>query len=253
MSLTPINITRLEKAAMDNGFDLDRGRDGYWLMFGSSHVSLQLWLTAVGDTLFAVALSRLDVFDALVGMGDLFTGPIPAGAVAALGATDLQGMHSLARRAFQLARSLPNEPLRAFLEKTAGLPRSTESERLVVQRVGQEIFRDRLMDYWEGRCAITGLEVPELLRASHIKPWSVCATDAERLDVFNGILLAPHLDAAFDRGFISLADDGTVIVSQALDHQARQTLGLTESLRILRLSSGHQKYLEWHRQYILRR
>ncbi|MDC0682621.1 HNH endonuclease signature motif containing protein [Sorangium atrum] len=50
---------------------------------------------------------------------------------------------------------------------------------------------------------MTGLAVPALLRASHIKPWADCETDAERLDVYNGILLAPHLDAAFDRGFIT--------------------------------------------------
>jgi putative restriction endonuclease len=59
------------------------------------------------------------------------------------------------------------------------------------------------MEYWGGRCPITGLEQPELLRASHIKPWADCATDAERLDVFNGLLLGAHIDAAFDSALIS--------------------------------------------------
>jgi hypothetical protein len=254
MSLTSVNFTRLEKAAVDNGFDLDRGRDGDdWLVFGSSHVSLQIWLAAVGEAQFAVAFSRSDVSDALAGMGHALPDPIPEGPVAALAANDLQELYRLVRRAFQFARSLPDEPLRAFLEKTAKLPRSTEAERLVVQRVGQDIFRDRLMDYWEGCCAITGLEVPELLRASHIKPWADCPTDSERLDVFNGILLAPHLDAAFDRGFISLADDGAVIVSPGLNIPARKILGLTASLRIQRLSVGHLKYLLWHRKYVFQR
>lgn len=62
-----------------------------------------------------------------------------------------------------------------------------------MQRVGQDIFRQGLMECWESRCAITGLAIPELLRASHIKPWADCATDAERLDVYNGLLLAPIL------------------------------------------------------------
>jgi len=53
----------------------------------------------------------------------------------------------------------------------------------------------------------------ELLRASHIKPWAACASDAERLGVFNGLLLAPHLEAAFDQGFISVSDAGNVLVS----------------------------------------
>jgi len=250
MNLTPVNITRLEKAAVDNGFDLDRGRQGDWLVFASSRVPLQIRLAAAEESLFAVAFSRADVADALADIGNLFAEPLPEGAVAALSAKDPQGLHRLVRRAFQLARSLPDEPFKAFLEKTAGLPRSTEAERLVIQRVGQEIFRDRLMDYWEGCCAITGLKVPELLRASHIKPWSDCPTDSERLDVFNGILLAPHLDAAFDRGFISLADDGAVIVSPELDIQARTILGLTAYLRIRRLSVGHRKYLIYHRKYV---
>jgi hypothetical protein len=104
------------------------------------------------------------------------------------------------------------------------LPRSTEAERLVVQRAGQGVFRGGLLEYWDGRCAVTGLAVPELLRASHIKPWADCASDAERLDVFNGLLLAPHLDAAFDCGFITVADDGAVVVSSGLGETARRLL-----------------------------
>ncbi len=56
------------------------------------------------------------------------------------------------------------------------------------------------------------------LLASHIEPWAACETDAERLDVYNGLLLAPHLDAAFDQGFISFAADGELMVSPQLDH-----------------------------------
>ncbi len=124
---------------------------------------------------------------------------------------------------------------------------------MVVQRVGQDVFRAGLLDYWEGRCALTGLAVPELLRASHIKPWAECEADAERLDVFNGLLLAPHLDAAFDGGFITLADDGAVIVSEHLDTAARSLLGLTNSLRAARLPAGHRRYLPWHCERVFRR
>lgn len=67
---------------------------------------------------------------------------------------------------------------------------------MVVQRAGQDLFRQGLLDFWEGRCAVTGLAVPELLQSSHIKPWADCDTDSERLDIWNGFLLAPHLDAA---------------------------------------------------------
>jgi len=253
MSLDPVNVTRLEKAATDNGFDLERGRDGDWLVFGSSHASLQIWLNPLGESLFLVALSRPDVFDGLANMGIAFSGPIPNGAAAARMASDLPALHNLLRRAFQLGRALPDEPLKAFLDKTAGLPRTTEAERLVVQRVGQEVFRERLLDYWEGHCAITGLGVPELLRASHIKPWADCESDAERLDVFNGILLAPHLDAAFDRGFITVADDGAVVVDGSLEQEARRVLGLDQPLCVNGLTDRHRRFLPWHRERVFRR
>src|ERR1019366_1887524 len=111
------------------------------------------------------------------------------------------------------SRTLPDELLTQFAKKTATMPRSTEAERLVVQRVGQDVFRGGLLDYWDGPCAATGLAVTELLRASHIKPWAKCDSDAERLDVFNGLLLAPHLDAVFDAGDMTVADDGEVVGS----------------------------------------
>jgi putative restriction endonuclease len=92
--------------------------------------------------------------------------------------------------------------------------------------------------------------VPELLRASHIKPWADCASDAERLDVFNGLLLAPHLDAAFDCGFITIADDGALVVSSAIGETARHLLGLATPLFVTALKPGHRAYLPWHRERV---
>lgn len=173
--------------------------------------------------------------------------PLPAGAVGACAASDLGGLHALVRRAFQLSRSLPNALLQAFDAEAAALPRETEAERLVVQRVGQHLFRGGLLDYWDGRCAISGLAVPALLRASHIKPWAACDSDAERLDVYNGLLLAPHLDALFDGGYVTVRDDGGVIVSTALSDDARRLLGVEVPLRVRGLAEGHRAYLAWHR------
>jgi predicted restriction endonuclease len=162
-------------------------------------------------------------------------------------------LHRLLKRAFQLSRSLPDELLRTFEGRTATLPRATEAERLVVQRVGQDLFRQGLLDYWQGRCPLSGLAVPELLRASHIKPWADCATDAERLDIFNGLLLAPHLDAVFDRGLLSFADDGPLLVSPRLPPAARAILGLDRPLRLAALAPGHRRYLPWHRDKVFQR
>jgi hypothetical protein len=246
--LSPLTIVRLEKAAVDNGFDQQRARQGEWLSFGSTHAPLEVWLTVDREGRTVAALSRNDVACALADCSLETKGPLPLGAHAARCVSHVADLHRLLRRAYQFARTLPNELLHVFEQKTAMLPRATEAERLVVQRVGQEVFRDGLLEYWEGRCAITGLAVPELLRASHIKPWADCETDAERLDVFNGLLLAPHLDAAFDKGFITVGTDRQILVSDFLTAEARALLGLDLPLFVERLTDAHRHYLEWHRR-----
>ena len=250
--LTAVTMTRLEKAATDNGFDLGLEHTVDWLSFGSSQTSMRIWLTAIGESRFLAGMSRADVLDGLAGLGMVFTNLLPSGAAGALSVSDIATLHPLLRRAFQLSRTLPDALLRVFQDETAYLPRATDAERLVVQRVGQDIFRRGLLEYWDGRCAITGLAVPELLRASHIKPWANCNTDAERLDVFNGLLLAPHLDAAFDAGFITIAEDGTVLVSSLLPLDARSVLGLDKPQNVRGLHRSHERYLPSHRANIFR-
>ena len=250
--LAAVTITRLEKAATDNGFDLDMEHVADWLSFGSSQTSMRIWLTVIGESQFLAAMSRVDVLDALAEFGLEFTNSLPSGAASARSVDDIATLHRLLRRAFQLSRTLPDALLHVFKTETSNLPRTTEAERLVIQRVGQDIFRSGLFEYWDGRCAITGLGVPELLRASHIKPWADCETDAQRLDVFNGLLLAAHLDAAFDAGFITIAEDGNVLSAESLPSGARSVLGLHESPQIDGLRRAHQRYLAWHRGIIFR-
>lgn len=250
--ITAVSMTRLEKAATDNGFDLELTRTADWLSFGSTQTSLRIWLTAIDPSQFAAAMSRSDVLAGLAGLGVTFNNPLPGGAADALTVSDVASLHRLLRRAFQLSRTLPDALLRAFQHETVHLPRTTDAERLVVQRIGQDIFRRGLLEYWDGRCAITGLAVPELLRASHIKPWAACATDAERLDIFNGLLLAPHLDAAFDAGFITIAQRGAVLVSRFLPPDALSALGLDGPLHVFGLRGAHERYLRLHRVNIFR-
>lgn len=255
MDFSPATITRLEKAAVDNGFDLDLLGEQDWLGFASTQCPLRIWLRSAGDAAVHAAFSQQNVARALDQYGMPTPAPFPKGALGGRTVTDIPSLHHLLRRAFQLSKTLPDELLHSFERQIATLPRTTEIERLVVQRVGQDIFRGGLLDYWEGRCAITGLAVPELLRASHIKPWADCDSDAERLDVFNGFLLSPNLDAAFDRGFITVADDGSVIVSGMLDVAARRTLGLDVALRVQTrlLHEAHRNYMRWHRERVFQR
>lgn len=250
-SLNPAMAIRLTQAAVDNGFDVALPAQGGWLAFESTQTPLKLWLTHFAEgTLFLAAFSAGRISAALEANGTPLVSPLPDGAVAGRSVADVPSLYRLVRRVFQLSRSLPDAPLQLFQERAASLPRTTEAERWVVQRVGQELFRAALLDFWDGRCAVTGLSVPRLLRASHIKPWADCQTDAERLDVHNGLLLAPQLDAAFDGGFITFADDGACIVSSVLEPSQRELIGLEGALRIVGLTEHHRRYLAWHRERI---
>jgi putative restriction endonuclease len=252
-NLSPSIVTRLEKVATDNGFDRGLPPDIGWLGFASTQAPLRIWLTAVGENQLCVAFSQSNVARSLGAESDApSAGPLPTGTHGACTVSDIPALHRLVRRAFQLSKALPDELLHVFEKKVASLPRATEVERLVVQRVGQEVFRGGLIEYWEGRCAVTGLAVVPLLRASHIKPWAVCANDSERLDVFNGLLLAPNLDATFDCGLMTVADDGAVVVSEELKAEDRRILGLDTSLRVGRLDDAHQTYLAFHRERVFR-
>jgi hypothetical protein len=165
-----------------------------------------------------------------------------------------EALAQLLRRAAALSHALPNQAVQDFeaslVLALAELPaalRDTEVERLVRQRVGQQAFRSAMLDYWGGACAVTGLGLPEVLRASHAKPWALCASDAERLDVFNGFLLSANLDALFDRFLISFADDGALLVAPTLNLRTRELLGLNLSLKLRWLAAAHRPYLQFHR------
>tara|TARA_R110001592_G_scaffold143304_1_gene365992 strand:- start:26556 stop:27425 length:870 start_codon:yes stop_codon:yes gene_type:complete len=123
----------------------------------------------------------------------------------------------------------------------------TEKESIVKSRLGQGRFRDNLLNYWSG-CAVSGVTLPAFLRASHIKPWRDC-TNSERLDTYNGLLLNTTLDAAFDRGFISFADDGGILISAALEDHAGE-LSISEHMSLKSVSDFHRKYLDWHRRHV---
>lgn len=252
MNLDPATITRLEKAAVDNGFDEQFPLVDGWLPFASTQAPLRIWLAVTAERAFVAALSQQNVTRALSDIGASYGASLPIGSRGARSVADIPALHHLVRRAFQLSRTLPDELLHIFISETALLPRTTEAECLVVQRVGQDIFRRGLIEYWEGRCAITGLARTELLRASHIKPWAACESDSERLDVFNGFLLAPNFDAAFDSGLITVADDGSILVSSVLTAEDRRIIGLVGPLGVRGLTDQHRGYLQWHREKLFR-
>ena len=84
--------------------------------------------------------------------------------------------------------------------------------------------------------------------ASHIKPWSVC-NNQERLDMFNGILLSPNLDRAFDYGLISFNDDGTILISQEFDCYEDFDIDKESTIK---LHENHKPYLRFHREVVFK-
>lgn len=126
-----------------------------------------------------------------------------------------------------------------------------ERAAIVMARVGQGRFRKALVDYWAS-CAVTGCTEAELLRASHIKPWAKADPD-ERVHVHNGLLLSPAIDACFDAGYISFADDGTVLISEKLGADDARCLGVHADMRLRRIDDGHRQYLAFHRENVFKR
>ena len=87
----------------------------------------------------------------------------------------------------------------------------TESNAEVHQRIGQNVFRSVLLEIYGGQCCVCGLNISELLRASHILPWA--ESKPNRLNPENGLCLSATYDAAFDKYLISFDDDYRMIVS----------------------------------------
>jgi hypothetical protein len=173
-------------------------------------------------------------------------------------AATLADLALLLRRAASLSRALPNQAEQdyqmAITQALSQLPpenRDTEVERLVRQRVGQDWYRDAMLAYWGGACAVTGAGIPEALRASHAKPWAECESDAERLDVFNGFLLAANLDALFDRFLISFDNAGWLAIAPHLAQADLQGLGIRSDMRLRWLTDEHRVYLRWHHDRFL--
>jgi predicted restriction endonuclease len=126
----------------------------------------------------------------------------------------------------------------------------TEREAIVKARIGQGLFRKNLLDYWSV-CAVTGCVEPRLLRASHIKPWSE-SNLSERLNLYNGLLLSPALDACFDAGFISFDSKGHILISSQLDVKDQTALGIDANMQLAKLTPEHQEFLHYHRKHILK-
>jgi hypothetical protein len=136
------------------------------------------------------------------------------------------------------------------VERDVSIP-ETDRTAIIRARRGQGLFRDRVGRI-ETRCRITGVENPAHLVASHCKPWRD-ATNDERLDGENGLLLTPSIDHLFDRGFIGFENGGRLIISPIAHRPSLQRMGIevSEPVNVGEFTSGQKRFLEFHRNSVL--
>lgn len=248
--------TLLRMRATDAGFDRSLPGQGSWLAFGAAGNQATVWIVDEGAT-YVVAAAPESVAREIANIYGVapWSGEVPLGASAAWTCHNDVALDVLCRRISTLGEILPDQPLRRLAQEVEaalvaeGGARTTERIVEVRQRVGQNIYRYMLMKYWNGRCALTGVSESILLRASHAKPWKDC-TDAERLDVHNGLLLTIHLDTAFDAGLITIGENGDVVPSPKLKQVERRVLGLDSVTLTMPLRDEHRPYFAWHRKHV---
>lgn len=132
--------------------------------------------------------------------------------------------------------------------EAASLEGDLEKVQLIKARRGQGVFKANVR-LVEGHCRVTGVTNIKHLRASHIKPWSVC-DDHEKLDGNNGLLLSPHIDHLFDRGFISFKDTGQLLISNELNPKVLAQWSIQTEQNVGLFRKRQCDYLEYHRDAV---
>jgi predicted restriction endonuclease len=156
---------------------------------------------------------------------------------------------SAPKQDYQNPNGMIQDALFSDIQAVMGDPSLTSTEKniLINSRLGQDQFRSKLLKLWQG-CSVTGYPAQSMLIASHIKPWRD-SNNQERLDKFNGLLLLPSLDKAFDQGFISFDTSGQVLISSSLERPS--LLGIKKSM-VIRLFKPHHNYLAYHRSEVFK-
>lgn len=124
--------------------------------------------------------------------------------------------NKLAYQSTELIAKKERKPIEKVLTiNIDDLPKGVDKLRTVKTRVYQDFFRRAVFAEYENACCITGMKVPELLVASHIKPWSI--DEQNRTNPTNGLCLNALHDKAFDKGLITVLPNFTIQVSKHLD------------------------------------
>lgn len=136
-----------------------------------------------------------------------------------------------------------------FIEQGSELT-ATERSSIVRSRIGQGLFRERLLAKYGGKCVVTGANDRRVLLASHIRPWSV-SNNEQRLSAENGLLLSPLYDKLFDVGLITFDDEGRVVISKELKNPNVDMLQIDcVQQHDLKRSSAFDENMEYHRNFV---
>jgi predicted restriction endonuclease len=125
----------------------------------------------------------------------------------------------------------------------------TQKTQMINSRRGQGVFKAQVRQI-ERACRVTKVTNPKHLIASHIKPWKK-SNDAEKISGYNGLLLAPHIDHLFDRGFISFKGNGNLILSSHLDNSLLDKWSIDKNINVGSFRNEQQQFLEYHRDIVL--
>lgn len=123
------------------------------------------------------------------------------------------------------------------------------------KRPGQATYRRKVIERFNGKCAITGADELDILVASHIKRYELCDKKhtTEHTDPENGILLSSLYDRLFDQGFITFDNNSNIVFSHWLSESNKEKLLLNSYTRInCDFSQKTISYLDFHRHHIFR-
>lgn len=129
-----------------------------------------------------------------------------------------------------------------------GIDRPTQA----TARSGQDFFRSMVLASYDGRCALTEIDTPDLLVAGHIVPWS--NNPVARTNPRNGLLLNRLHDRAFDRGLIAFEPDLSLVFSSKLSSITREKLevGAHTKLRLPSKFAPDMQFIAFHRENLFR-
>jgi hypothetical protein len=123
----------------------------------------------------------------------------------------------------------------------------TQKLQLINARRGQGLFKANVRMV-ETSCRVTGVNQISMLRASHIKAWTK-SDDNEKLSGFNGLLLSPHVDHLFDKGFITFESNGDMEISPMLELEVLERWKIPQIVNVGKFHDEQKPFLDFHREH----